>query len=314
VEALKAQLHKEIEARLSDLGRISVEGKTPLAALTAELTKAINEGTGDFAPFLSGAEPYVNQIRRGAMQSGSVALGGALNSLLAGVEDYATGADNAIAIGRKNVESWFDNSMDRLSSWYKRWAQSWIFLIGLLLAIFLNVDSIALANHLWREPAVRQALAANATKFVEQNPSLPASEETSLPDVVHDLRQRFAALSLPVGWVFEAKPILTSADGTPMTGADGKKVLCPHPEDYATFEKDARQLFKTLGNRCVLYSNFPNTPGKWISKVVGIFLTALATLQGAPLWFDLLKKLINVRNTGINPVEKPKISSSDKEG
>jgi hypothetical protein len=313
-EDLKARLRTEIEARLAELGGIEVDGETPLAALTTDLTTALNQGSSDFATLLTGAEPYINKIRRGAMQSSSIALGKTLNSLLTGVEDYATGADKAIAIGRKNVESWFDNSMDRLSSWYKRWSQAWILFIGFVLALLLNVDSMALANHLWREPAVRQALAANATSFVEANPDLPPGEEASLPDVVRDLRERFDGLSLPVGWIFESKPALRDADGKPKTSADGTGLLCPHPEEYATFDKNAGQLFKTVRDRCVLYSNLPNTLGEGGRKLAGIFLTALATLQGAPLWFDLLKKLINVRNTGINPAEKPKISKSDTEG
>jgi len=39
-------------------------------------------------------------------------------------------------------------------------------------------------------------------------------------------------------------------------------------------------------------------------KIFGILLTALAARQGAPFWFDLLKRLVNVRGTGANPIEK----------
>jgi hypothetical protein len=301
-ESLKAQLSAEIKARLAELGSISVNGATPLASLTAQLSEAISDGTGDFATIVKGAGPYLDQIRIGAAAAGSVALGDALHSLLAGVEDYATNADKAIAIGRKNVEAWFNTSMDRLSSWYKRWAQAWIFFIGLGLAVALNVDSVAIANHLWREPAVRQALAANAQKFVAENEELPQAEGTTLPNVVKDLREEFVALKLPVGWVTESKP---------KTGPN--KDLCPHPEDFATYVKDAKQLYMPAGDRCVLFSSLPTTFGSWVAKILGIFLTAVATMQGAPLWFDLLKKLINVRNTGINPTEKPKPSNGDRE-
>ncbi|NEQ03219.1 hypothetical protein [Moorena sp. SIO3E8] len=38
--------------------------------------------------------------------------------------------------------------------------------------------------------------------------------------------------------------------------------------------------------------------------VVGIILSAIAICMGAPFWFEVLNKLVNVRNTG----DKPKSS------
>jgi hypothetical protein len=39
-------------------------------------------------------------------------------------------------------------------------------------------------------------------------------------------------------------------------------------------------------------------------KLLGIVLSGLATVQGAPFWFDVLKRLVNVRGSGANPAEK----------
>ena len=36
----------------------------------------------------------------------------------------------------------------------------------------------------------------------------------------------------------------------------------------------------------------------WVVKVLGWVITAFSVTLGAPFWFDLLKKLVNVRNTG----------------
>jgi len=314
IEATKIQIRTEINARLSQLGSISVNGETPLAALTTDLAGVLNTGTGDITNLFSGVGTYLDQIRTGAMRTGSMALGDALTSLLAGVEEYATDADKALAIGRKNVEAWFDNSMDRLSSWYKRWAQTWAFFIGLIIALTLNIDSIELAKHLWREPAIRQVLAANATKFVAENPNLPKPGEDALPDVVKDLQEKFVTLNLPVGWIYETKPVIRDdITGKIKMDLENKLPVCPNPETYMTYIKDASQPYKIMGSECILYTNLPTTKGEWSLKLLGIFLTAIATMQGAPIWFDILKKLINVRNTGINPAEKSKTGSSDKE-
>ena len=39
----------------------------------------------------------------------------------------------------------------------------------------------------------------------------------------------------------------------------------------------------------------------WIIKIVGIALTTVAVSLGAPFWFDLLNKLVNLRSEGKRP-------------
>jgi hypothetical protein len=41
-----------------------------------------------------------------------------------------------------------------------------------------------------------------------------------------------------------------------------------------------------------------------LAKLAGIFITALAAMQGAPFWFDMLKRAVNLRSTGPKPGEK----------
>jgi hypothetical protein len=42
----------------------------------------------------------------------------------------------------------------------------------------------------------------------------------------------------------------------------------------------------------------------WLLKFVGLAITALAISQGAPFWFDLLQKVMNLRLAGDAPNEK----------
>ena len=48
---------------------------------------------------------------------------------------------------------------------------------------------------------------------------------------------------------------------------------------------------------CPLKPGIPNF-GKVFFAVVGWIITALAIYMGAPFWFDILGKLVNVRSTG----------------
>jgi hypothetical protein len=42
----------------------------------------------------------------------------------------------------------------------------------------------------------------------------------------------------------------------------------------------------------------------WLTKVAGWLLTALALSLGAPFWFDLLNKLVNIRHGMTKPEVK----------
>ncbi len=44
----------------------------------------------------------------------------------------------------------------------------------------------------------------------------------------------------------------------------------------------------------------------WLERILGWFLTILAICLGAPFWFDLLNKFVNIRSAGKSPDEKPK--------
>lgn len=42
-------------------------------------------------------------------------------------------------------------------------------------------------------------------------------------------------------------------------------------------------------------------PWRWLTKAVGLLITALAVSLGAPFWFDVLNKVINLRSAGTRP-------------
>jgi hypothetical protein len=48
----------------------------------------------------------------------------------------------------------------------------------------------------------------------------------------------------------------------------------------------------------------PNPSVGLVSKLVGLMITAVAVSQGAPFWFDLLQKLVNMRMAGDEPIKK----------
>ena len=47
--------------------------------------------------------------------------------------------------------------------------------------------------------------------------------------------------------------------------------------------------------------SLPSDVGGWALKIIGLSLTAIAVSLGAPFWFDVLNKLINIRSAGKQP-------------
>lgn len=225
-------------------------------------------------------------LRRGvaALSVISPEVNQTLNALFLNIDEYITGAETKLAKARQSVERWFDDSMDRVSGVFKRYSLSMALVIGFLVALVLNVDSINLTFYLWREPSVRAILVQNASQF-----QLPQGEMQSNPEqALQDFRDEFTGLSLPVGWVInESKGPAFFDDNCKLFPGIGQAFGIP-----------------VIGfNKCVAPPQ-ANNQTNLLLKVIGIFITALAARQGAPFWFDILKRIVNLRGTGANPAEK----------
>jgi hypothetical protein len=90
---------------------------------------------------------------------------------------------------RAEAERWFDQAMQRLSGWYKRRTQVWLWILGLVFAVLLDVDAIRIGNALWQDQTLRQLLVDQAAK------STPASGVD--PKAAAD---QLSSLGLPLGW------------------------------------------------------------------------------------------------------------------
>jgi hypothetical protein len=99
-------------------------------------------------------------------------------------------AGNDVSQVRRNIESWFDHAMDRVSGSYKRQVQRVIVVLALLITVAFNVDTLAIANWLAQDTA-RAARVTSAAQTAAQQPA-PASGSQGEAALV--------ALQLPLGW------------------------------------------------------------------------------------------------------------------
>jgi hypothetical protein len=134
-----------------------------------------------------------------------------LRTTLLNMIDSAGGDVDA---ARLKVEHWFDDTMARVTGWYKRMAQKIIFAAGLLLCAAVNADTLMIVKELWSDQALSSAVVAQAVKKVQS--TTPAdyisSPEGSLQQVTGEIRE---ANTPPIGWSQNAHDVraLPSAFG-----------------------------------------------------------------------------------------------------
>jgi hypothetical protein len=203
------------------------------------------------------AQPRTLQsLRAGVSQIPDEKLRGALLNI---VDSAGGDMDKA----RKAVENWFNDTMDRVSGWYKRMAQKIILGAAVLLCCAVNADTLMIVKELWSDQALRSAVVASAERKVQSGKpspadssgvSVPSTGEQSVPlqQVVNEIREINAP---PIGW------------------------------------------------RCVAgdIRSLPNSGLAWFLKVLGILLSSFAVSMDAPFWFDMLNNIVNLRVSGNPP-------------
>lgn len=101
---------------------------------------------------------------------------------------------------RVEIERRFDEAMDRVSGWYKRYVQWWLVAIALIVSIGLNVDSFRVADRLLKDDSLRAAVVQQATEAAEPpedgTPPAPADTPREVAEQIDAVEQ----LGLPIGW------------------------------------------------------------------------------------------------------------------
>ena len=159
---------------------------------------------------------------------------------------------------QKEIAYWFDSSMERASGVYKRNAAGLALLIGFLIAVIGNVDTIYMINRLYTEPALNSAI----SKLAETTCSTP--EITKCQQNIQQIQEKNLN-NLPMGW-------------------------------------NSSRKFPWL--------QFQQKQQNWWSVFGGWMISAIALAQGSPFWFELLNKVLNVRNAGQKP---PTLLAEEKE-
>ncbi|MBZ0294274.1 MAG: hypothetical protein K8L99_17050 [Anaerolineae bacterium] len=183
-------------------------------------------------------------------------------------------ASRTLKDAQDKLAGWFDSAMSRASQLYMREMQRFSLVVGFLLALLLNVDTLHMGQTLWEDPALRTAVSITAASAATQlegdvNQTPPTQSEDANGDIADSVRdvegtlRQLLDLRLPIGW-----QVNTPDENAPALATD-----------------EARNLWYYWP------PNNPNWLGLVLKKLVGLLVTTIAVAQGAPFWFDLLRRL-----------------------
>ncbi len=180
---------------------------------------------------------------------------------------------------RAALEVRFDATMARATGWFKRKTQLISFLAASTLVVAGNIDSIQLIGDLTNNPEARLALlriAEDRLAEVKKEPTAAAASEER-------------------------------GDGD---GAQSPEVEAAHAAVvHARAEVSKAKAALADGGLSFGWTTTPQNAAEVLKKSAGLAVSIFAIMLGAPFWFDVLEKFMNVRNGG----GKAQAASASKE-
>jgi len=225
----------------------------------------------------TGKPPTDNTALLKAFEEGPYAQTDAAKSIMLLLNEAKNDANKA----RENLENWYNDAMDRVGGWYKQKTQLMIFAISLMICFALNVDSIQISQTLWTDTAMRQALVQ------------VASSQNTIDSLAQSVN---------------SGKTLTAEESDEPSATEMKHSV----EHASTYFNKINELSLPIGwqdkNGKSSTADFKFLD--WLTKLMGILITAIAASLGAPFWFQLLNKVVDLRAAGKQPVRTLATDSS----
>ena len=125
--------------------------------------------------------------------------------------DPASPSPGDPAIMLASIQKWYNDTMERVSGWYKHRVQLIIFLLGLAIVVSLNIDTISLITSLSNDTAMRSAIVSAAQGAA--NSQNNAKNLATIQQNITQIQPVIGWSALPsdlMGWVFKVFGLLAT--------------------------------------------------------------------------------------------------------
>jgi len=204
-----------------------------------------------------------------------------------------------LTVFRASLSAWFDNTMERVSGLYKRKTKASVLLFAIGVTLSTNANTVTIVRALSTDAALRNAIVARAKDAVD------APEEIKRR-IAGDTNATEAELRTNVSSALADVQSL----GIPM----GYKISESHASLLEVADLFSERTVGTGASAVVIPSKLSLYWDIYVPQIlsglVGLLITTLALSLGAPFWFDMLNKVVNVRAVGRTPAENARIASN----
>jgi len=200
---------------------------------------------------------------------------------------------------KTTISDWYKNYMDRITGEYKSATRPKLLIIGFLLTLSLNIDSIHLLQVVINQPELRNSLVNTSENLSDNNfNELPIDgtfnlrrdvRSDSLIDESIKIYDKLNHWKIPIGW---------SKDEAPLSWFS-KRNESEIPSKIALHE-----ISDNSSRSFYLYAQERNDKADFKTVfiyLIGLVISTISISFGAPFWFDVLVKFINIRRAGIKP-------------
>ncbi|MBL7900903.1 MAG: hypothetical protein JNK73_02830 [Bacteroidia bacterium] len=176
------------------------------------------------------------------------------------------------------LKDWFNNQMASLTFEYKRKQRNKLLFFGFVITLFLNVDSIYLAQRLAKDPIMRTGVSSKSTAVLEHFKPMVDSLQAQYPKD-KTIQQNAAKFNQDYNLIMKQ---LDSAN-VPLGYS---KTSVP----YVWFSKDKQKISSDFRKELSFMNVF--------LYLAGLAISMFSLSRGAPFWFELLSKFVRIKSGG----------------
>jgi hypothetical protein len=193
---------------------------------------------------------------------------------------------------REKIESWFNDSMDAATEWYRQRMRLWVSVVSVIVVGAMNADTIKMTSMFWNDDELRSATVKAAEGYVNTYDARVAAGTAA----------NLNTMSLVVTRDSNGNAIDSHLVSTPTPAATDTNVVRSIKSQLDTLYADINATkvlpigwgSEILPGRPGFNSN--NSPLTWWAlKLIGLILTVGAVSLGSTYWYKQLKALLSLR-------------------
>jgi hypothetical protein len=206
---------------------------------------------------------------------------------------------------QKKIEDWFNNYMQRVSGWYQSHTIVTVRIIALFVALIFNINVIKLTKTIYSDGKLRSSLVAMSESVVKDAGPITKFYTTSFEkqnaDLITSFKNRIdSAKGDTLKLIHERDSVLDAlAKNYTDKNIAAIKSLTASLDTTGLPLGWKRSVFADGG----WLKEGPTNDGtiNFLLALIGLLIGAGCISMGAPFWFDMLNKLVNVRRSGVKP-------------